>query len=265
VTSPRPLSLRGVPSEPVSFPVDSVHSVSPGQVPSRASLKIPEAEQPILLDILNNPELCRVYRHFLKEFNAYDALEFWMEVALFKRLQENFLIRQRALEIFKKYFSKGSDKEIFVPKEYKDEIKYIVASIGFWDQCLFDRIHLRVLHNLEIFTLPGFLVSEQYRDFVGSKSSRLASIARALEELVLKARKKTLERTPSLEDITKYHKTLNQERRTRQTLPNILRKMRSLDEITMQATSSFTTLNPYSPDGCKARSVELCLNSDIRK
>ena len=113
-----------------------------------------------LLKVLQDNNLCILFREYLRSKYCAENLSFWIEVEEFRVINDPVQRRRKATEIHDKYFSSDSVFEI----NLEEEIKQTVASeISDPDATLFDEAQNAILYLMENDSLVGFLTSELYK------------------------------------------------------------------------------------------------------
>jgi len=110
----------------------------------------------ILNEILNDKENLPYFKKTVKEMHASELLNFYMEVQIFKSMDDMELLIRKAKRIYDKYFQEKSEYEINVDANIKQHLKS-AFDYGIWDKTLFDEALREVLYLLQRNCLPVYL------------------------------------------------------------------------------------------------------------
>jgi len=131
---------------------------------------IPDARQKVqLLDILHHPQLCILFQGYLKSIFCDESLSFWIEVEQFRELPTVEQRKERADQIFEKYFNPNSKSEIVCGADMMQRLR---AALQDCDKNMFDRIQQQVQQTMVDDSLPNFLTWQLYFDFISNSNTR---------------------------------------------------------------------------------------------
>jgi len=112
-----------------------------------------------------NPELCYMFRMFLKKWLGGEYWEMWMEIDRFKEMElDPIATRIMATQIFDKYWSSASEYHIDVRAKIKERLAQQIDS-GTVDKNIFEE----ALKELELESYKKFLRSDEYCGFMADK------------------------------------------------------------------------------------------------
>lgn len=112
-----------------------------------------------------HPELCYMFRMFLKKWLGGEYWEMWMEIDGFKEMElDPIATRIMATQIFDKYWSPASEYNIDVRPKIKERLAQQIDS-GNVDKEIFDE----ALKELELESYKKFLRSDEYAGFMADK------------------------------------------------------------------------------------------------
>jgi len=112
-----------------------------------------------------HPELCYMFRMFLKKWLGGEYWQMWMEVDRFKDMDlDPISTRILATQIFDKYWAPSSDYHIDIRPKIKDHLADQIDS-GRVDRTCFDE----ALKELEMESYKKFLRSDEYAGFMADK------------------------------------------------------------------------------------------------
>eukprot|EP01112_Ceratiomyxa_fruticulosa_P013445 TRINITY_DN3786_c0_g1_i1.p1 TRINITY_DN3786_c0_g1~~TRINITY_DN3786_c0_g1_i1.p1 ORF type:complete len:304 (-),score=64.54 TRINITY_DN3786_c0_g1_i1:92-1003(-) len=117
-----------------------------------------------LIRTLKHPELCLLFRDFLKEHYAGESLSFWATIQIFKKITDPDELKEKAENIFTKYFTQDSENEINV--DYRSKERLIQKMKQPYGIELFDEVTAVIYSLLETECLSKFLKSPAYQDFM---------------------------------------------------------------------------------------------------
>jgi len=112
-----------------------------------------------LKDILKNKEYCYHFKQYLKDIHATESLHFYMEVEIFRTVNDTRKLARKADKIIEQYIACSSPFEINIDDLMKTAIQDIVEG-GIWDHDLFNDAQQSVFNLLELDCLHPFLKSE---------------------------------------------------------------------------------------------------------
>lgn len=146
-----------------------------------------------LMDIIKHPQLSLLFREYLRSIYSAESYEFFMDVEEYKELTDPEEMRQRAAEIYEKYFTVDAEHEVNLEGSLKEMLR---ESIKRPDAETFELVLLLVLMTLEGDCLHKFLQSEIYKDFITDPMTRKVFV-------------QGLPRTRSVNQILKYVDKMN--------------------------------------------------------
>jgi len=112
-----------------------------------------------------HPELCYMFRMFLKKWLGGEYWQMWMEVDKFKDLDlDQVSTRIMATQIFDKYWSNASEYHIDIRPKVKDQLAHQIEA-GNVEKTCFDQ----ALKELELESYKKFLRSDEYAGFMADK------------------------------------------------------------------------------------------------
>lgn len=112
-----------------------------------------------------HPELCYMFRMFLKKWLGGEYWEMWMEVDRFKEMElDPTATRIMATQIFDKYWSPASEYHIDVRAKIKERLAQQIDQ-GVVDKNIFEE----ALKELEVESYKKFLRSDEYAGFMADK------------------------------------------------------------------------------------------------
>jgi len=109
-----------------------------------------------LQQILNDRQYLQSFRATVKEMHASELLNFYIEVQIFKNIDDMDLVIRKAKRIFEKYLEDQSECEVNVDATIKQQLKD-AFEYGIWDKTLFDEALREVLYLLQRNCLPVFM------------------------------------------------------------------------------------------------------------
>jgi len=146
------------------------------QLPASLVCGVVNKKRQQMIDILRHPQLSFLYREYLRAALSYESLLFFMDVEDFKRIGDPEERREKAHNIFEKYFSDASEFEISVESSVKQSIRECLRSQPEVD--LFNVAQALVLLTLEEDTLGKFLATPLYTNFVSNPINRKVFLSR---------------------------------------------------------------------------------------
>lgn len=112
-----------------------------------------------------HPELCYMFRMFLKKWLGGEYWEMWMEVDRFKEMElDPVATRIMATQIFDKYWSQASEYHIDVRPKIKERLAQQIDA-GTVNKDIFEE----ALKELEVESYKKFLRSDEYAGFMADK------------------------------------------------------------------------------------------------
>lgn len=112
-----------------------------------------------------HPELCYMFRMFLKKWLGGEYWEMWMEVDRFKEMElDATSTRIMATQIFDKYWSATSEYTIDIRPKIKERLAQQIDQ-GTVDKNIFEE----ALKELEVESYKKFLRSDEYAGFMADK------------------------------------------------------------------------------------------------
>jgi len=112
-----------------------------------------------------HPELCYMFRMFLKKWLGGEYWEMWMEIDRFKEMElDATSTRIMATQIFDKYWSPASEYHIDVRPKIKERLAQQIDT-GTVDKLCFEE----ALKELEVESYKKFLRSDEYAGFMADK------------------------------------------------------------------------------------------------
>eukprot|EP01100_Stratorugosa_tubuloviscum_P008057 TRINITY_DN3345_c0_g1_i1.p1 TRINITY_DN3345_c0_g1~~TRINITY_DN3345_c0_g1_i1.p1 ORF type:complete len:161 (-),score=60.69 TRINITY_DN3345_c0_g1_i1:29-511(-) len=114
------------------------------------------------LSILKNPELCFLFRDFLKSEFCSENLSFWMAVEHFKNLNEEELLTN-AQHLHNEYIRVGSANEVNIDIEHKRTIEQNLTNPT---NQLFDEAQEVIFNLMENDSFTKFIRCDLYKNFL---------------------------------------------------------------------------------------------------
>jgi len=111
---------------------------------------------PTLEEILIDENACHVFLDFIHRVQSQEMLEFWIEVEIFRGLQDGTECIRMGQRIYNKYLKIGSDMEVLADFKSKEEVRKTIDK-GIWDRSLFDNVQEKVYHSIVFDCLRVFL------------------------------------------------------------------------------------------------------------
>jgi len=112
-----------------------------------------------------HPELCYMFRMFLKKWLGGEYWQMWMEVDKFKEMElDPVHTRIAATQIFDKYWSPASEYHIDIRPKVKEQLAQKIDTGNVGKAC-FDE----ALKELELESYKKFLRSDEYAGFMADK------------------------------------------------------------------------------------------------
>ena len=76
-----------------------------------------------LEDILDDDQLCSLFIDFLHKVHSQEAIEFWLEVEMYKKQECGVICANLAVGIYNKYIRVGAEMELSLSFHLKEEIR----------------------------------------------------------------------------------------------------------------------------------------------
>jgi len=112
-----------------------------------------------------HPELCYMFRMFLKKWLGGEYWQMWMDVDRFKEIElDTTSTRIMATQIFDKYWSPASEYNIDIRPKVKEQLAQSIDSGNVTKTCFDD-----ALKELELESYKKFLRSDEYAGFMADK------------------------------------------------------------------------------------------------
>jgi len=108
-----------------------------------------------LEQILRSKDTGIVFLAYLNKIHAQEELEFWLEVEVFKRLEESMECMLSTKRIYTKFLSCASKSEINIEGTLRQKVIDVMEG-GVWDQHLFDNAQLSVYETLNFNCVRSF-------------------------------------------------------------------------------------------------------------
>jgi len=125
------------------------------------NIKISEDLEQTLAD----PELCLLFRQFLKDSYAGESLSFWATIESFKEITNQDELETRAHDIYEKFFSPKSEYELNVDSRTKSHLERKMRTPPL-DITLFDEVQKVVYSLLETDCYLKFVASKPYKSYI---------------------------------------------------------------------------------------------------
>lgn len=138
-----------------------------------------------LHDILIDNGLYVLFNSYLQKIHAIEALDFWIEVEIFKRLTSERECIKMANTIYKKFIDSSSQTEINVESPVKDEINHKINN-HLYDTDLYDKAQECIESTLKfgcvrVFVdevLPKELRRKSLQEYASEKNQRMSILQR---------------------------------------------------------------------------------------
>lgn len=121
---------------------------------------------------LADPDLCLLFRQFLKDSYAGESLSFWATIESFKEITDQDELEAKASDIYAKFFSSDSEYELNVDSKTKTNLEQKLR-ITPLDNTLFDEVQRAVYALMETDCYSKFIASKQYKAFMEQRGKTL--------------------------------------------------------------------------------------------
>jgi len=118
-----------------------------------------------LEDIFDDDKLCPSFVEFVHKIHSQDAIEFWIEAQMYKKIICGEECAKTARRIYSTYIKKGSQFELTMSMEIKENIRRrIEEGAQVYDQTLFDEAQIAIYNLLTFDCLRTFLAANPRKE-----------------------------------------------------------------------------------------------------
>lgn len=123
------------------------------------------------LELLQDPEGTNLFREYLKSAYAAEVLNLWVEIQLYKSLEEPKQMQEKGQEIYDKYCTEGEASEVNLDEHLRLCLKQSLDDNNM--ECTtFDIIHTHVFDLLVTDCFMGFRRTDSYLKYKTQRNAK---------------------------------------------------------------------------------------------
>jgi regulator of G-protein signaling len=114
--------------------------------------------------LLKHKDLCPLFEEWLRDDFSYENYAFWKDVEEYKQVDGEEGMKERAQEIYDRYFQLGSEWEINADHYQKIELRERIKDPT---KEIFDDIQISIFVLMRMDSYPKFMESDKFAKYMG--------------------------------------------------------------------------------------------------